>query len=359
MKVSAVVLVVVALLLVPGPASSSVPELVTELVHFDVRGGDLIPGVAAFRAACDANVSGEPLTIEDNATVRTTIAASPEACVMILILLGQEVALPTITTTPIGRSSYYLPGISLPTLGLADVSLDLQSSLNSTSRARDDGAAAVDGDNVSWAAWGAQRLLVHAAHGYGGVLMTSLESTFTYALSLGLTIWVAGIQMYRTGLREFGAYEGSPSLATPLSVDLLPHPLALGSARDLTDQGANLNWTGTIDADFDHLELWVTDGATNVSYRIADRVASSVSVPLRAETTYHAWIVAADRGGQETVSNGITFRTLATPPPEPAPSPPRTYTEDQANVIVILTFASIAVLACLVGYGLGRTRGQA
>lgn len=358
-KALAFVLVLLAVLLLPSPARAAVPDLVTQTVHFDVQGGDLIPGIAAFRASCEAVVSGEPLLLRDNETVRTTVSASPGNCSMILILFGRDVAIPTITTTPIGRSSYYIPGLSFVSIGIVDVSLDLQSSLNSTSQVADPVAGSVGQEEVAWASWGAQRLLVQGAHGYGAALSSSVETTFTYGLSLGLTIWVAGLQAYQAPLRDFGAYEGTPALSTRLTVDLLPHPLTIGPARSLTYKGASLNWTGIVDSDMDHLELWVTDGTTNVSYRISDRVASSIDVPLRAETTYHAWIVQVDGGGQATTSNVITFRTLASPsPPDTTPTQTPVYTENQANLVVVLTFTFVALLGSLVAYGFGRTRGR-
>lgn len=358
-KAFAFVLVLVAVLLFPSSARAAVPELVTQTVHFDVQGGDLVPGVAAFRASCDAVASGEPLALRDNETVRTTVSAAPGNCSMILILFGQDVAIPTITTTPIGRSSYYLPGLSFVSIGIVDVSLDLQSSLNSTSQVADAAAGSVLQEAVTWSSWGAQRLLVQGAHGYGSTLASDLRTNFTYGLSLGLTIWIAGIQAYQAPLRDFGAYLGAPALATPLTVDRLPHPLTIGPARAITDTAAGFNWTGTVDADLDHLELWVTDGTTNVSYRVTDRVASSMDVPLQPETTYHAWVVQVDAGGQRTTSNVITFRTLSTPaPPDTTPTQPPVYTESQANLVVVLTFAFIAILGSLVAYGFGRIRGR-
>lgn len=358
-KALAFVLVLVALLVGPGPTRAALPDLVTQTVHFEVQGGDLIPGVAAFRASCDAIASGEPLAALDNETLRTTVAAAPGNCSMILILFGQDVTIPTITTTPIGRSSYYLPGLSFVSVGIVDVSLDLQSTLNSSSRVAAAAVGAVAAGEVAWAAWGAQRLVFQAAHGHGDHLASDLNTTFTYALSLGITIWIAGIQTHQAPVRDFGAYVGTPSLVTPVDVDLLPHPLKLGPARGVTYEAATLNWTGIEESDMDHLEVWVTDGTLNASYRITDRVQSSMQVPLRAQTAYHAWIVQVDGSGQATVSNGITFQTLATPlPPDPNPGPTPTYTEAQANVIVVGTFAFIAVLGALVAYGFGRTRGR-
>ena len=348
-----------ALVLLPAPVAAAPPPLVIQNVHFEIPGHALIPGVAAFRASCNVNTSGEPLSLHDNETVRTTISAAPGSCSMILILFGFDVGIPTINTTPIGRSSYYIPGLSLGTLGIADVSLDLQSALNSTSHLANAGVASLERERVDWSSWGAQRLMVQGAHGNGSIVASTLETTFTYALSLGLTIWLAGFQTYQTSLADFGQYAGTPALVTPVSVDLLPHRLTLGPARDVTYQAATLNWTGTVDSDVDHLELWVSGGGTNVSYRIEDRVVSSMTVPLKASTDYRAWIVAEDASGQVVASPVVGFRTLAVPPPtDTTPSPPPVYTEAQANIVVVGTFAFIAVLAALVAYGFGRTRGR-
>jgi hypothetical protein len=358
-KAIAFVALIAFVVLVAAPSAGQLPDLVVQNVHFEVPGHDLIPGIAAFRASCDVNASGEPLDLMDNETVRTTVAAVPGPCSMILVIFGFEAAIPTITTTPIGRSSYYLPGLTTITLGIVDVSLDLQTSLNSTTHVADPAAATVAREDVDWAAWGAQRLVVQGSHGFGSKAESALETTFHYSVSLGITIWIASVEWYHTGLADFGSYAGTPSLVTPITVDLLPHPLVLGPARDVTYQGATLNWTGTVDSDLDHRELWVTDGTSNVSYRITDRVASALSVPLKEDTTYEAWIVSVDGAGQASSSAIVTFRTLAAPsaPSTPNPGPP-TYTEMQANIIVMGTFAFIAVLAALVAYGFGRTRGR-
>ena len=344
-----------ACLALPGTGTAQLPPLVTQTVHFEVPGHDLIPRVAAFRASCDVATSGEPLALRDNETVRTTVAAAPGNCSMILILFGVDVAIPTIKTTPIGRSSFYIPGATTITLGVVDVSLDLQTALNSTVHTIDPGVASVDEPNATWGNWGATRLVVHGAHGYGGVLTSTLSTMFTYSLALGITIWIAGIQSYQTSIADFGHYPGTPPLVTPLSVDLLPHPLTLGPATAVTYAGATLNWTGTVDTDVDHLELWLTTESSNVSYR-ADPHRTSLSVDLRAATTYAARVVAVDGAGQETVSPAVSFRTLAAPSPAPPPAP--TTTESQANLVVVGTFGFIALLAALVAYGFGRVRGR-
>ncbi len=358
-KAAAFVLLLALLLPLSVPEAAGLPDLVVQDVRFEVPGHDLIPRIAAFRASCDVTTSGEPLTLRDNETVRTTISAVPGPCAMVLVLFGYDVAVPTINTTPIGRSSYYIPGLSIATIGIVDVSLDLQASLNSTSNVADGAVATIDDENVDWASWGAQRLVVRGAHEYGSVATSAVDTMFHYGLSLGITIWIAGIQAYQTSLADFGRYAGTPPLATPLSVDLLPHPLVLGPAQDVTYEGATLNWTGTVDRDVEHMELWVAGGATNVSYRITDRVTSAMSVPLRADTEYRAWIVTVDDSGQQSVSAGVTFHTLTVPPaPEPTPTPAPVYTESRANVIVVATVVLIALLAVAVAYGFGRTRGR-
>lgn len=343
-------------LVLPSPASAQPPPLVVQTIHFEVPGHDIIPLVAALRASCDVIASGEPLALRDNETVRTTIAAAPGNCSMILILFGVDVAIPTIKTTPIGQSSFFIPGATTITLGVVDVSLDLQTSLNSTARPVDAGAASVAEPNTTWGSWGAARLVVRGAHGFGGVLTSALSTSFTYSFALGITIWVAGILKYQVYVADFGRYAGSAALVTPLSVDLVPHPLSLGPATGVTSAAATLNWTGTVDSDVDHLELWLTSSGTNISYRIGNPHLTALSVDLKPATAYTARIVAVDGSNQETVSGTVSFRTLIAPSPSPPPGP--TYTESQANLVVAGTFLFIALLAALVAYGFGRVRGR-
>ena len=355
-KALAFVALLAALLILPPLVSAELPPLVIQTVHFEVPGHDLIPDVAAFRASCDVIASGEPISLRDNETVRTAVEVAPSACSMILILFGVDVGIPTITTTPIGRSSFYIPGLTTLSLGIVDVSLDLQTSMNSSSMVPNPDAATLQESEIQWGTWGAHRLVIQGAHSFGSNVTSDLETGFTYSLALGITIWVAGIEFYHTNLTDFGHYGGDHSLTTSLVADLLPHPLSLGPARSITYAGASLNWTGTVDPDVGHLELWLADGSTNVSYRIEDPHATALNVDLRATTTYTAWIAAVDGSGQETVSRGISFRTLAVPPP--TSSPPPTYTESQANLVVVGTFLFIALLAGAVAYGFGRVRGR-
>ncbi len=344
-----------ALLILPGPAAAAAPDLTEVTVVFDMPMKDVIPGVAAFRVHCAINASGEALRLLANGSARTTIAGAPGACAMILTLFGIDVGIPTIGTTPLGRSSVYLPGLSVVTLGVVDISLDLMTAMNSTTRVEDAAVAVVAPVETAWPTWGAMRFAIQGADGYGSTAVSRMNTTFSYALALGLTISAVGVTLYHTDLVDLGRYAGVPSLVTAVTVDLLPHPLVLGAASDVTSTGAVLNWTGSVDPDVDHLDLWVTDGTLNRSYRIADPATSRLRIPLEADTAYRAWIVAVDRSGQSSASAVVSFRTLAAPPVNPElPS----NVVAQANGVVVGTVAAAAALLVFIAFLLGEIRGR-
>ncbi len=344
-----------AILLLPGTAAAAAPDLTEVTVGFSMPMTDVIPGVAAFRAECSIDASGEALALRANETARTTIAAVPAACAMVLTLLGFDIGIPTINTTPLGRSSVYLPGLSIVTLGVVDISIDLMTSMNSTTHVEDVTVATVDPSDAAWPVWGAQRLQVRGTDGYGSVVASELNTTFTYALSLGLTVSALGVTLYHTDLADLGRYPGTPSLTTAVRVDLVPHPLVLGPASQITSAGAVLNWTGSVDADVDHLELWITDGTLNLSYRIADPNATSLALPLESETDYRAWIVVVDRSGQSSSSSVVSLRTAA--PPSSNPQAP-TDVVSQANGVLVGTIAAAAAILVFIAFLLGEIRGR-
>ncbi len=357
---AAFVLVAVSVLLLPpvSAAAATSGDLRLVTVHFDVAQTTILAGVADFRASCDVIASGEDVALRDNESARTTVAGNAGNCSMVLVLFGVDVAIPTINTTPLGKSSLYLPGLAIATLGIVDVSLDLQTSLNSTTRVEDPAVASVEPQNLSWSAWGAQRLEVRGAHGFGDVAATELNTTFTYRASLGLTVYALGVVLYHADLTDLGSYVGVPSLTTDVTVDLLPDPLTLGDPEDVTYDGATLRWSGTPAADVDHLDVWIAGGGLNVSYRLPDVRASSLRVPLRAETRYLAWVVVVDRAGQASASNVVAFTTPAAPALEVPPPPTQESLEARANAAVVGTVVALAIVAVIVAFALGEVRGR-
>lgn len=345
-----------ALLLLSGTAVSAASDLIEVTVDFTIPGRDVIAGVASFRAQCDITASGEALNLLANESARTTVAAVPAACTMVLNLFGFDVTIPTISTTPLGRSSFVLPGLSLVTIGIVDVSIDLMTGMNSTTGVGSASVAAVTPTELAWVSWGVQRLVVQGSDGYGSVASSYLNTTFTYTIALGLTISALGATLFHTDLVDLGRYVGTPSLITPVSVDLIPHPLVLGTPTDVTYSGATLNWTGAVDPDVDHLELWITDGTLNPSYRIADPHSVRLTLPLKADTTYRAWIVTVDRAGQSSSSAIVTFHTAVVPPPPPPP--PQTDVVSQANGVLVGTVAVAAAFLVFIAFLLGEVRGR-
>lgn len=326
-------------------------DFVTATVRFDIPRKDLIPGIAAVRARCDVAASGEPLTVLANGSARSTLGVSEGPCSIILVLAGVDVALPLLNTTPLGMRSFYLPGVSTVTLGVVDLSIDLVTSVDSESRV-EDGSGEVIPRNLSWIAWGAQRIRVHGADGFGSVVETTINTTFTYRMSLALSVYALSVRLYHMDLVEIGSSTGTPSLMTELSMDLRPHPLALDPADGIRHDRATVSWSGAIDADVDHLELWLTDGTSNVSLRLAP-TAPAAEVLVRPSTSYRAWIVAVDRSGQGTPSNGLQFESASAPTGgNPSAVGPLTAAP--------LTWTLIALvgLAGVMGYAFGAFRNR-
>lgn len=330
-------------------SANPVSDFVHADVGFEVPGTELIQNVAAFRASCHLNGSGEAIVLLANGTVRSTLAASPGPCTIVLVLLGVDVTLPVFNTTPLGRSSFFVPGIATVSFGVVDLTLDLVTSLNSTSRVAG-GIAAVSPDVIGWSTWGAQRISVDAMDGVGSIARSELNTTFTYAMSVALTVYLLSIELFHRDLAAIGSFDGTPSLVTDLAVDLRPHALALETPSNVDADGASLSWSGTVDSDVDHLELRLTDATSNVTYRVPP-TATHVDVLLRPSTHYEARIVSVDRAGQEASSNAVAFVSPAAPA-SPTPTP----IEAQGNPVVTWTLVALAVLAGVIGFLGGSLR---
>jgi hypothetical protein len=318
-------------------------------VSFEIAQKDLIPGIAAVRASCDVNASGEPLRVFANGSARSTLAVSAGPCSIVLVLVGLDVGLPVLNTTPLGTSSFYLPGLSTVTLGIVDLSVDLVTSLNSTSWI-EDGIGEASPQEIAWTSWGAQRIRVHGEDGFGSVAESYLRTAFTYRMSLALSVYALSIRLFHADLAQVGSAVGTPALRTPFLVDLKPHALVLGPAEAIRPDGATLSWTGTADSDVDHFELWLSEGQSEGMVRLPAS-ASRSEVLLRPATSYRAWIVSVDASGQGTPSNEIAFESAATP----AAAAPLGSLGGSAFT---WTMVALAILAGFVGFAVGLLRGR-
>ncbi len=346
---------VAGLLAIAGIATpaAAIDGFVTADIHFEVAQTDLIPGVAAVRASCNVTASGEPLSLRANETVRTMIGVSPGPCAIVLVLFGMDVGLPVFNTTPLGRSSFFIPGIATVTFGLVDVSVDLETSLNSTTRVEDASLASVEPRNVTWSSWGVVPVEVHATDGVGSTVASMLNTTFTYTMALALTVYALSIEIFHADFAPIGAVVGTPSLRTDVTVDLRPHALVLAPLTEVRHDRATFTWSGAVDADVDHLELVVTDGTRNASYRLGP-TATTITVPLVPSTPYRAWIVAVDGAGQATPSNVVVFDTSAAPPP----TSPNVPVEAQGTPTLFWVLVVLAGLIGAIGYGIGVLRSR-
>lgn len=349
LKAIAWALALSAVLPVLSPAASA-PDLVSVPVRFDIAATEVIPGVASVRATCGLVASGESLRLLNDESDLTTIAADPGPCSIVLSLLGADIGLPVLNTTPLGRNVFFLPGVATVSLGLVDVSVDLQTSLNATARVALPDAASLSPSEIAWFSWGAKRVLVDAVDGRGSLLATEIATAFTYTMSLGLTVYALSVQVYHADLVHIGSFPGTPALVTTLLVDLLPPALVLDAPADVTSDGATFTWSGNVPSDADHLELWLNDGSLTMAFRIDDPATRSVRVPLQRERSYQAWIVTVDAAGQSSASNLVSFVTPATGPSSGGDL------GALANPAVTWTIVGIVVLVALLAVAAIRAR---
>jgi hypothetical protein len=324
-------------------------DFMSSEVRLDIAQKDLIPGIAAVRASCAVNASGEPLLVLANGSAHSTLAVSAGPCSIVLVLGGLDVAIPVFNTTPLGTSSFYLPGVSTVSLGIVDLSLDLVTSLNSTSWI-EDGLGEASPQEIVWSSWGAQRIRVHGEDGFGSVAESHLRSAFTYRMSLALSVYVFSIRLFHTDLAEVGSAVGTPPLRTPFVVDLRPHARVLAPAEGIRSDRASLSWTGTTDSDVDHLELWLSDGPSEGMVRLPPS-ASRFEVLLRPSTSYRAWIVSVDASGQGSPSNEIVFESAEAP----AAAAP---VGSLGGNAFTWTLVALAIFVGLIGYAAGTLHGR-
>jgi hypothetical protein len=288
-------------------AASDPPALVEVPVRFDIANADVIPLVASVHASCEILASGEALALRNDESVRTTIGVRPGVCSIVLTLFGAEVPLPILNATPLGRDAFYIPGVATVTLGLVDVSVDLQTELHASLEVRDPLAATLAPSNLSWTAWGAARVVVDAVDGEGSVLETTIATSFRYAMSVGITAYALSVPAYHQDLVQIGEFPGSVGLETALAVDVRPPALTLLPPTDVTSDAATFAWTGEVPEDADRLELWLSEPQHVVAYPIQDTGTTWLRVSLRPSTSHEAWIVTVDGAGQSTVSNVVAF----------------------------------------------------
>jgi hypothetical protein len=327
-------------------AADSSDEFTVATIRFEIAQRDLIPGIAAVRAVCDVSASGEALILVANESEHSTFAVAAGPCSIVLALVGIDLAIPVLNATPLGTHSFYLPGVATATLGVIDVSLDLVASLQSTSWI-EDGIGGVSPRDIVWPAWGAQRIRVQGHDGVGGVAVSNLRTDFTYRMSLGLSVYALSLRLYHADLAEIASVVGTTSLATPFAVDLRPHPVVLAPAEDIRHDRATLSWSGSVDADVDHLELWLSEERSDMMVRLPAS-ASTSDVLLRPATAYRAWVVAVDASGQRTSSNEVAFESAAAPA---ALGPAGSLASDLAWTLVAL-----AIFAAFGGYAVGFIR---
>lgn len=342
--------VVIALVLVGGllPAlgTARADPVLSQDVLFGVPRTELAPGLD-FEAACAVTASYQGVAMLDGESDSTFLAVSPGSCDIAVYILGIRIAVPLADETPLGRTSYYLPGIGGITFGLADVSIDLVTGL----RAEYTGDAStvnVSPGTSDWDQWGVVHPTVTAHSGQrGSVLSTTAPHTLSFTFGVGVSVYFLGFRLYSWD-ETLAAVPGSPRIDIPVTIDLMPNSATLTTATAPSPYSLQVAWTRSSDSDFAAYEISVESGASRHVYLVEDPAETTLTIPAAATTRYTVQVIVIDRAGQKASSDS---RTVATPSP-PQLSPEKIVLQSPISYVVLgVAFAG--------GVGLGwKGRGR-
>lgn len=288
-------------------------------VSFGIPRRSIVPGFDV-SAECGVSVSYGDLVVPDGGEDETFFSMAPGPCTITVFVFDVPIPLPLVNSTPIGRTSYRIPGIGGFTFGLADVSIDLVLGVDVRASRSVEGLSANLAD-ASWTRWGATSLNVAATVGNAGSTLR-LHQPFDAMmnLSLGASVRALGIVILPVDVASLGTVTGTPSIEVPVEVDLRPSGSAL-SAWSGSHSAILVNWTRNMDDDFAYYRIVVApEGGTAMVYIVERPETVSTEVPAIPRTSYRIEMSVVDRSGQVSEVNSVSVRTSAAPAYAPTPA---------------------------------------
>lgn len=287
-------------------------------VSFGIPRRELVTGLDV-AVGCDVSASHGTLAVRDGGTAETFLAMAPGPCAITVYLFGAPIALPILNSTPIGRSSYMIPGVGGLTFGLADVSVDLVLRIGARLTGEVEGLVVAPAE-ASWTRWGATALAVASTMGRtGSTVREELPFNVTMNLSVGVGVHALGIRVLSRELASLGEVTGTPSVNVPVHIDLKPSAVQ-ATAWGRAHTTIRVNWTPTADDDIASYRIVATSeyGPATV-FLVDDPSALSTEIPALPAVDYRIDVSVVDRGGQVSEVSSVTVRTPAEPVGGPAP----------------------------------------
>ena len=274
----------------------------------------LVPGFLDFEAACRVTASYQGVSMRDGESASTFLAVAPDACDMAVYVLGIRLALPVASATPLGRTSYSIPGVSGFTFGLGDVSVDLTTSLRGDSTPSAS-TLSVSPSAMDWPIWGAVPTMITAQSGLrGSTLVTTAPYTLSLAFGLGVSVYALGLRIYSWDATVATA-AGTPLVEIPVSIDLPPSVPEIGGVAALSPYLVQVTWTQNHDDDFTAYEVSVSGGAEPHVLLVSDASRTSLRMDAAPATDYVFVVTVVDGSGQRATSTSSRVTTPAAPTP--------------------------------------------
>ncbi len=331
---------IVACLLVVGflvagsllPTARAAPAVRERVVFFGIARRPLVPGFVDFEAGCRVTASYPEVAIVDRASATVPVDVSPGGCDVAVYVLGARVAAPLPFRTPLGRTSYRVPGVSGITLGLADVSVDLSARLRGEFSG--DGVVLSASPGVlEWSEWGTAAATLSAHTGLrGSTLVATAPLRLSLSFGVGVSVYVLGVRVHSWEATA-AVFDGTPRIEIPVSIDLAPSfPELTGAAAD-SAHALRVAWSECRDGDFAAYEVSVSGGEGPRVFLVRDRSRTSLTIDAAPSTDYAVQVTAVDGAGQRASSASMEVRT-----PEAPPHGPGAYTS-----IALVVAGSLAV----------------
>ncbi len=353
--------VLLSLLVVLGLANAAratgltVSSVSQATVDFGLPRTQVVSGLD-LEAACQVVVAYEGVNVLDGQSAGTFLTVDPGQCAITAYVLGVALSLPILDETPLGRYHFDIVGVTIANFGIADVSVDLLTSL-AANYAGGSQVISPEPASLAWSQWGTSTVTVAADSGSSGdSLLLAAPYTISMAFGVGASVQALGLTVWSANLVTLGAVAGTPSVTIPVSVDLRPSSVPVTGGWAPSPYSLQVNWTPNTDSDFAEYRISVRDnGSAAVEYADASQASSSLTVAAEPGRNYTVTVAAVDQAGLVSTQSVVTI-----PTPLPASAPGNSQNigtmgapnATQVLVVLILT----AVVAGILGYVVGRRR---
>lgn len=317
-------------------------------VDFGVPRTQIVSGLD-FEAACKVAATSADTSVIDGQTSNSFSSVSPGACAITVYVLGIPIGLPVLNETPLGRYSFYIPGVSGFTFGLADVSIDLVTVLFANYTGSSPVLSSVP-SGLTWSTWGASPVTIAAHSGAeGDSLSFQAPYTLSMTFAVGVSVYVLGLAVWSVNLASLGSIAGTPAVPIPVSVDLRPTRVAVTGGWAPSPYLLQVNWTPNTDTDFSSYRVSVQDGQSGHTYAVDSQAASTLTMPASPGRTYNFTVEAVDQSGMVSTASTLTIRTPS------APTPGATVNVSPAGAPDATQFGVIFVLGLVIGGVVSRS----